>query len=111
MSDLTFAAQVALKGSNPRVAWDQVQHQVFQAFEEYPDQAQKLMEKYQPPYDQMNLDLTLQNLEPEVGLNNLEYLNKKVNLQNPLKSPPLDVLEEVLRMVTESDKWQTEVLI
>ena len=68
------------------------------------------MEKYQPPYpDEQSLRLALQHLDPKVGLENLAYLNKKVNLESPLKSKPLDVLEEVLKMVTQSDKWQEQV--
>jgi hypothetical protein len=44
-----------------------------------------------------------------VGLNNFQYLNKKIRLREVMKSKPLDVPEEVLRMVTVSDKWQVEV--
>jgi len=44
-----------------------------------------------------------------VGINNFQYLNEKVNLKDVMKSKPLDVLEEVLKMVTISDKWQSEV--
>lgn len=93
----------------PEVAWRQIQTQVAQAFEEYPDEAQKLMEKYQPPLDQQEIDLTLQRIDPATGVNNFQYLNKKVKLQQIMKEPPLEVLEEVLRMMTVSDKWQSEV--
>ena len=44
-----------------------------------------------------------------MGVENFEYLNKKVDLSDLLKAKPLDVLEEVLKMVTQSDKWQAEV--
>jgi len=35
--------------------------------------------------------------------------NKTVDLEEVLQAKPLVVLTEVLRMVTQSDKWQTEV--
>src|SRR5947208_2554212 len=96
--------------TNPSVIWNQIQSLVFQAFDKEPKEAESLMEKYQPPYqDEESLSLALQHLDPKVGVDNLAYLNKKVNLENPLKSKPLDVLEEVLRMITQSDKWQEEV--
>ena len=64
-----------------------------------------------PPFDQTDLDLVLQNLNPITGINNFQYVNQgnQVNLKNLLKSPPLKVLELVLDMVTTSDKWVTEV--
>lgn len=70
------------------------------------------MVTYQPEYDQESLSLMLQNLNPAVGINNLVEVNSnpKLNLQNLLKSAnPPDVLEEVLFMVTLSNKWLSEV--
>jgi hypothetical protein len=105
-------AKEALGSVPPEVAWEQIHTLVFQAFEYQPGEAQKLMDEYQPPFrDQMSLDLALQHVDPVVGLNNFQYLNKKVDLRDVMKSKPLDVLEEVLRMITLSDKWQTDVLI
>lgn len=95
---------------NPAVIWNQLQNLVFQAFDRQPKEAEELMNKYQPPYhDQEDLSLALQHLDPKVGLENFEYLNKKVDLKNVMKAKPLDVLEEVLKMITQSDKWQEEV--
>jgi hypothetical protein len=95
---------------NPTVLWSRIQELVFQAFDLQPDEAEKLLDKYQPPYhDQEDLSLALQHLDPKVGVENFEYLNKKVDLNNVMKAKPLDVLEEVLKMVTQSDKWQAEV--
>ena len=95
---------------SPRVAWSLIQTLLFQAFEYEPDEAQELWRKYQPSFrDEMSLDLALQHLDPVVGINNFQYLNEKVNLKDVMKSKPLDVLAEVLKMVTISDKWQTEV--
>jgi hypothetical protein len=105
-------AKEALGSVPPQVAWSLIHTLVFQAFEYSPDEAQKLWDQYQPSFhDQMGLDLALQNLNPVVGINNFQYLNEKVNLKEVMKAKPLDVLEEVLKMVTISDKWQTEVLI
>jgi hypothetical protein len=82
-------AQLVLMANSNR-AWEQIQTLVFQAFEYQPDEAQKLMEKYQPPFlDQMSLDLVLEHLDPVVGLNNFEYLNKKIRLREVMKSKPL----------------------
>jgi hypothetical protein len=103
-------AAEALGNVPPRVAWSLIQALVFQAFEYQPDEAQELWGKYQPSFrDEMSLDLALQHLDPVVGINNFQYLNEKVNLKDVMRSKPLDVLEEVLKMVTISDKWQTEV--
>jgi hypothetical protein len=97
----------------PWLAWQNIQTQTWRAFEETPEEAQELWDKYQPDQrlipDSMELDLLLQNLPPDIGLNNFQYLNKTVDLKDVLKAKPLDVLEGVLRMVTISDKWQTEV--
>ena len=99
-----------LGNQKPQVVWEQLQALVDQAFEYNPDEAQRLLDKYQPPFkDQTSLDLILQHLDPKVGVENFQYLNQKVNLQHVMKAKPLDVLEEVLRMLTLSDKWQREV--
>jgi len=105
-------AKEALGNVPPQVAWSLIQALVFQAFDTQPDEAQELWDKYQPPCrDEMSLDLALQHLDPVVGINNFQYLNEKVNLKDAMKSKPLDVLEEVLRMVSLSSKWHSEVSI
>lgn len=109
MPSLDLTTQTALHGVPPQVAWDQIQAQVFQAFEHQQEEADALLEKYQPPYDQTGLDLALQNLDPKVGLNNFQYIAQGVKLDQIMKAKPLEVLEQVLRMVTISDKWQSEV--
>ena len=106
---LDLRTKTALHDVPPQVAWDQVQAQVFQAFEHQQEEADKLLEKYQPPYDQESLSLALQNLHPSVGSNNFQYIAQGVKLDEILKAKPLTVLEQVLRMVTVSDKWQSEV--
>lgn len=94
----------------PQVVWDQLLLLVDQAFEYQPEEAQRLLDKYQPPYkDQESLLGVLQNLSPQVGVANFQYLNQKIDLQQVMKAKPLAVLEEVLRMLTLSDKWQREV--
>ena len=109
MSTLDLKTHSALAGVPPQVAWSQIQTQVFQAFESQPDEAQELMEKYQPPFDQTGLDLALQHLDPKVGVSNFQYIAQGVKLSSVMKAKPLEVLEQVLRMVTLSDKWQSEV--
>src|ERR1019366_2211143 len=105
-------AKEALGSVPPQVAWSLIQALVFQAFDTQPHEAQELWDKYQPPCrDEMSLDLALQHLDPVVGINNFQYLNEKVNLKDVMKSKPLDVLEEVLRMVSLSSKWHSEVSI
>jgi len=105
-------AQGAMGGLPPAQVWQLVQVLVVQAFEEYPDESQELMDKYQPEYDQESLTVMLQDLNPAVGINNFVEVNSdsKLNMQNLLKSAnPPDVLEKVLFMVTLSDKWLSEV--
>ena len=41
-------AKEALDGLPPQAAWSLIQTLVYQAFEVYPDEAQKLMEEYHP---------------------------------------------------------------
>jgi len=106
-------AREALDGLPPALVWQQIQGLVFQAFDLYPDQAQKLMDDYQPEYDQDSLCIMLQNLNPVVGINNFQVVNldPTLNLKDLMKSQLVDVLEKVLFMVTFSDKWLTEVVI
>ena len=103
-------AKDALDGLPPQAAWSLIQTLVYQAFEVYPDEAQKLMDDYQPEYDEESLGLMLQNLNPITGINNFQYVSQnQVNLKDLLKAQPLKVLELVLEMVTTSDKWLAEV--
>src|SRR5271157_3315696 len=106
-------AKEALDGLPPAFVWQQIQDLAFQAFDLYPDQAQKLMDDYQPEYDQDSLCIMLQNLNPVVGINNFQVVNldPTLNLKDLMKSQLVDVLEKVLFMVTFSDKWLTEVVI
>lgn len=109
--DLEAAAALGNGKVKPALAWQYVQDQVYQAFEAYPEEAQKLMEKYQPPVDQEGLDLVLQHLDPVVGINNFQYVNQRqVDLKEVLKAQPVKVLELVLEMITTSSKWQSEVV-
>lgn len=109
MSQLDPGTIIALQKVPPQVAWDQIQTQVYQAFEHQQEEADELLQKYQPPFDQTGLDLALQHLDPKVGLNNFKYIAQGVKLSEIMKAKPLEVLEQVLRMVTVSDKWQSEV--
>ena len=95
-----------------RSVWSQVVNLVAHTFEAYSDEADKLLDKYQPPVNQEWLYVALQHLDPVVGINNLVAVNSdpKLDLQNLLKSAsPPDVLENVLFMVTLSNKWLSEV--
>jgi hypothetical protein len=106
------AVQEALHGTPPEVAWAYLQCVLFHSFDAYPEQAEKLMEKYQPPYDQESLNLMLQNLNPKVGLSNFLEAGEITDLSDLIhKADPLEVLEQVLWMVTISSKWQSEVVI
>lgn len=109
MPGMDLKTHAALAGVPPKLAWSQIQTQVFQAFDQEPDEALALMEKYQPPFDQTGLDLALQHLDPLVGVSNFQYIAQEVKLSDVMKAKPLQVLEQVLRMVTISDKWQSEV--
>ena len=104
-------ANAALGGLPPLLVWSQVVNLVAHTFEAYPDEADKLLDKYQPPVNQEWLYLALQHLDPVVGINNLVEINDhpKLNLKDLMKSNPPDVLEKVLFMVTLSSKLQSEV--
>jgi hypothetical protein len=110
---LDTEAQEALGGLPPLRVWQDVQTLVSQAFQAYPEESDALLEKY-PGVSEDRLILALSHLNPVVGVNNLVAVNSdpKLDLQNLLKSAnPPDVLENVLFMVTLSDKWLTEVAI
>ena len=104
-------AKAALGDLSPVLVWSQVGNLVAHTFEAYPDEAGKLLDKYQPPVNQEWLYLALQHLDPVVGIKNLVEINDhpKLNLKDLMKSNPPDVLEKVLFMVTLSSKWQSEV--
>ena len=104
-------AKAALGDLSPVLVWSQVVNLVAHTFEAYPDDAEKLLDKYQPPVNQEWLYLALQHLHPVAGINNLIEINDhpKLNLKDLMKSNPPDVLEKVLSMVTLSSQWQSEV--
>jgi len=104
-------AKAALGDLSPVLVWSQVGNLVAHTFEAYPDEADKLLCRYQPPVNQEWLYVALQHLDPVVGINNLVEMNDhpKLNLKDLTKSNPPDVLEKVLFMVTLSSKWQSEV--
>jgi hypothetical protein len=104
-------AKAALGDLSPLLVWSQVGNLVAHTFEAYPDEANKLLDKYQPPVNQGWLYVALQHLDPVVGINGLVEINddRKVNLKDLMKSNPPDVLEKVLFMVTLSRKWLSEV--
>lgn len=52
----------------------------------------------------------LQDLNPTVGLNNFLGCGKVTDLSDLIHmADPLEVLEQVLWMVTVSDQWQTGI--
>jgi len=59
-----------LNGTPPEVAWEYLRCVLLQAFDAYPEQAEKLMQQYQSAYDEESLELMLQDLNPRVGPNN-----------------------------------------
>ena len=109
MPKLDLTTRSALGSVPPQVAWSEIQTQVYQALAKEQEEADELMDKYQSPLDETGLNLRLQNLDPIVGMNNFQYIQKGINLNAIMKAKPLEVLEQVLRMVTLSDKWQSEV--
>ncbi len=104
-------AKAALGELSPVLVWSQVVNLVAHTFEAYPDEANMLLDKYQPPVNQEWLYVALQHLDPVVGINSLVEINDhpKLNLEDLMKSNPPDVLDKVLFMVTLSSKWQSEV--
>jgi hypothetical protein len=110
--ELDPEAKAALGGLSPLLVWSQVGNVIAHTFEAYPDEADKLLDKYQPVVNQEWLYVALQHLDPVVGINNLVQVNQdpKLDLCNLLKSvSPPDLLEKVLFMLTLSSKWQSEV--
>ena len=83
------AVEEALHGTPPEVAWEYLQCVLFDAFDAYPEQAEQLRE-YQPPYDEEGLNLTLQNLNPKVGLSNFLGCGEVTDLSDLIhKADPL----------------------
>src|ERR1017187_323194 len=111
MSVLELGVKSQLGDQNPAAVWSLLESLVSQAFENYPDEAEKLLQKYDTGLSEEKVSLILQHLDPVVGFNNLVAVNSspKLDLKNLLKTNPPDVLEKVLFMVTLSSKWQSEV--
>lgn len=103
---LDLGAQLALGRVSPELAWEQVKAMVQHAIEEYAEQSQKAVEKYNLPVDLGGLSEILGVCSPIKGVSELHYANPNLNLRQIPKQPPLKVLEAVLKMLTESDRWQ-----
>jgi len=103
------AVEEALHGTSPEVAWSHLQCVLFQGFDTYPEKAEQLMENYQPPYDEESLQIMLQNLNPKVGLKHLLGCGTITDLSDLVhNADPLEVLEQVLWMVTLSSERQSD---
>lgn len=98
------AVRKALGPVSPELAWLQFCSQVAGAFEEYPHQAAKLLEKSQLGLDGQNILELVGILKPAQGLNHLLYVNN-LDLQNIPKLRPLDALRAFLKVLTTSDSW------
>lgn len=100
------SARLALGGTSPQRAWDELRALTEHAIEQDFDQSQKLAEQLNLPVDLGDFKENLMEMDPVRGINEFHYINQGLNLNQPLKNPPLKVLEGMLRMVCLSDRYQ-----
>ena len=103
---INFDAQVALGKVSPQLAWLQLESLVNQAIEVEYEHSQELAEESNLPIDLTNLTEILAETNPVRGVNEFQYANPKFDLKNIPKQKPLEALKAVLKMLTESDRYQ-----
>ena len=100
-------AKFALGKVTPQLAWEQVQALVAQCLEEYYQAAEELRQRMGLAVDLRNLQEVLGITNPVRGINNLHYSNPDLNLKALPEQPPLEVLQAVLKMLLNSDRWNS----
>jgi hypothetical protein len=78
-----------------------------QAMEYQEDEAQKLLDQYNLPIDLTDLTEVLETFDPNKLVNEFHWMNPQVDLQNLLKQPPLQIFEDLVKMLTKSDRYNS----
>lgn len=99
-------ARQALGNVSPELAWEQIRTQVENAIENQEQESQQAAQKNGLPTDLTDLVENLGVINPARAINLFHYANPKFNLQQIAKQKPLDVLKAVLKMETQSDRFQ-----
>jgi hypothetical protein len=100
-------AKQALGRVSPELAALQLRTLVSQVADIYPEETEKLRQKYEYPVDLTNMLEVLGIMDPVRLANQLHYADPKLDLQNLPKQDPLKVLEALLKMFTQSDRYQS----
>lgn len=91
---------------SPELAWSQIEALVQQAIEYKYEAAEKLRLEANYPVDLTDLSEVLAETKPSRGIEELQYANSQFSLENIPKQNPLEVLQAVLKMLTQSDRYQ-----
>lgn len=100
-------AQTALGKIKPQLAAEQIRVLANQAMDLDQDEAQKIAEKSNLPIDFTDLTEVLELFDPVKLVNEFHYINPKIDLQQLLKQPPLEVFEGVVKILTVSDRYNS----
>src|SRR5579872_3392782 len=104
---LDAGAESALGKVSPQLAWEQIKALVEQAIEVYPNESQKLVEKYSLPVDLSDLEENLEEISPIRAVNEFHYSNPDFNLKDVLKAEPLQALEALIKMDVQNDRFNS----
>src|SRR5689334_9881190 len=99
-------ATQALGQKSPELVWLQVKTLVQQAIKQQFKESEAARQKANYPVDLRNLTEVLEVMNPVRGVNQLLYANPDLNLQTIPEQPPLKILQSVLKMMTDSDRYQ-----
>lgn len=99
-------AKQAIGKLSPELVWEQVKIMVQQAIQQYPQESEALRLKANFPVDLVNLMEVLGVMNPIRGVNQLHYANENLPLTKIPKLPLTEVLQAVLKFLTDSDRYQ-----
>jgi hypothetical protein len=99
-------ASKALGSVSPQRAWRELLDVLARALENQPEESEALAQQMNLPGDLDDLLAILGQMDPVEGINQLHYASQNLDLQNLPKQTPLSILQAVLSMVLESDRWQ-----
>jgi hypothetical protein len=104
---LDSEAQNALGKIKPQLAAEQIRVLANQAMEYDARESQLIADEMNLPIDFTDLTEVLELFDPVKLVNEFHYINPKINLQDLLKQPPLEVFEGVVKILTVSDRYNS----
>jgi hypothetical protein len=105
--ELDPEAKQALGRVSPELAWLQVKTLVQEAIQQEYDQAEEMRLQANYPVDLTDLTEVLEVMNPVRGVNQVHYANESLNLQHLPQQPPLKVLQALLNMLMNSDRYNS----